>query len=47
MLINENDPYDFYINRKNIDLGFLIFGFLFAAVGVWGIISNFFGMLPD
>lgn len=45
MLINEEDPYDFYIEQKAVDVLMLVVGFMFFVVGIWSMISNFYGQL--
>lgn len=44
MFINEEDPYDFYIEKKT---GNLIIGFLFFAIGIGGLIYIFFWINID
>ena len=38
MFINEEDPYDFYVEEKIDDLTSLFIGFLFFAIGIVGLI---------
>lgn len=38
MLINEEDPYDFYVEEKTDALTSLFIGFLFLAIGIVGLI---------
>lgn len=45
MLINEEDPYDFYVEQKASEWFVIIIGFMFFAAGIWGLVGNLLGQI--